>query len=228
MEKQNSSKYYYENSTILINKFAIKDKELLQKVERNITTLRIAEVESGKVDVFHHQLNANNYLSLHKYIFSDIYDFAGEVRDEAIYKDNAPYKTGVTPFCYPEFIYQNLDFLLKEMNSKIRGVKTREEFLQFLASYYSELNIVHPFREGNGRTLRTYYKIFVEEANKILPFDDIEIDYSKWDDVYEVDPEKGEIKYKDKILETTILDDLNGIMQCFDKVILYKEKRKIR
>lgn len=175
MAEKNSSKYCYSNG-VLINLYSILNQDLLHVVERNITTYKICQLECGKV-LFDDFSLVQNYLKVHYFLFSDIYPFAGEIRDEAIYKSNEPYRNGVTPFCYPSFIYQNLDYYLKEMNKNIKRIDSREKLVYYLAYYYSELNMIHPFREGNGRTLRTFLKLYLDFVNCKLPFLEMEICY---------------------------------------------------
>ena len=107
---------------------------------------------SGLKFLFRNCFDVNMYLFIHYYIFQDVYPFAGEIRDEAIYKSNEPYFHNKTPFCYPSLIYQNLNYNLSDMRDNIFKIKTRDDLVRFLSYYYGELNIVHPFREGNGRT----------------------------------------------------------------------------
>jgi len=218
---ENSSKYCYDNG-VLINKLGIKDSELLHTTERNFTTFKIVALECGeeKID---NLCSVDGYLALHKYICSEIYPFAGQIRDEGISKSNAPYFNNVTPFCYPEFIYPYLKDCLDKMNRYVKRIKSREELLKFLSYYYGELNMIHPFREVNGRTLRIFMKLFVESVNEYLPFDDVEINYSLWRN------NNSEI-YKENLLKATIICnvtcDCSYIEKCFDEVLVYKEKEK--
>ncbi len=217
MERENSSKYCYEDG-VLINKYDLHDREVLQELERNITTYRISQLESG-LELFQNLFEPNNYLKLHYFLFSDIYFFAGEVRDEAIHKSNAPYYSGKTLFCYPSFIYQNLSHYLGAMKEDLRKITDRKRLIQYLSYYYGELNMVHPFREGNGRTLRTFLELVVDYISKYLGLD-VEIRYSLW----------GESD-RERLLEATIVSSVTGqnniLEECFDKVIVSKEKRKI-
>lgn len=227
MEGQNSSKYCYENGT-LINKFHTDNKEILKLKEIKYSVTRIAEIENAIANEdeeflknFRHMNYVTNYLNIHKYIFGDIYDFAGEIRDEAIHKTNEPFFPGVTPFCYPSFIFDNLRDLLSKMHNHIQRIKTREELIKFLVSYYIEINMVHPFREGNGRTLRTYMKLFVHEVNEILPFEDVEINYSLW-------TKEDRQNLLKATIESTYSDSYENLIPFFDKVLTYKENKNIK
>jgi cell filamentation protein len=165
------SKYCYEGTDILINKLGIEDEMTLENIERTMTTYNLSrlylEPIEGNFDVDH-------YLKIHKFLFDYLYDFAGKIRVENMSKGN-------TPFCRPEYIYKYLRCLLQEMKKKIIYIETVEQLVEFLAYYYSEINIVHPFREGNGRTQREFFREYVHEMSKKLNFGNYELDYSLWD-----------------------------------------------
>jgi cell filamentation protein len=213
MEKENKriqealsseSKYCYDND-VLINKLGITNQKELEEVEAAFTYLKLNNLaikqNNFKFDLMY-------YLNIHKYIFDDIYPFAGEIRMENITKGN-------TPFCRPEYILRYLSFLLEEMSKKVKNIKTIDDYTSFLAYYYSELNLVHPFREGNGRTLREFLRQMVEYLNKYLPFDELELDYSKVDSAL-----------KDKLLDGSKLSATTGnttlLKEFFESVLNYK------
>lgn len=218
-----NSKYCYEDGT-LINKFDIHDKTLLDNLTRDITTYRIAQLNCGQnviVDFF----DVNSYLNLHKFLFSDVFYFAGEIRDEVIYKSNVPYysdeyrKTSI--FATPNNIISQLKNYFHQMKSRIHAIKSRDDLLDYLSYYYGEINVIHPFREGNGRTLRTYLKLLVDYLNQYFPSDMEfqELDYSLWDS-----------NDRDDLLKATIICNVTGdcslIRSCFDKVLVVKQERE--
>ena len=143
------SKYCYENRGTLINKLDIRDYKQLEKYEAKITAakslgLRIKGI-TGDFDKKH-------YISIHKYLFEDIYPFAGEFREENIGK-------GEFRFASFEYIEPELDRLLNELKQEnfLAGL-SKQELAKRLAYYLSELNVLHPFREGNGRTNREFIR----------------------------------------------------------------------
>ena len=91
-------------------------------------------------------------MSIHKFIFEDIYPFAGLYRSENIAKDNFM-------FANWEFIEDNMNSIFGELKREnyLKGL-TKEEFAKRLTYYMSELNVLHPFREGNGRTTREFIR----------------------------------------------------------------------
>lgn len=176
---ENKSIYCYENGT-LINKLGIKDQEELEKVEASLTYLRLRKLESEN---FSFKFDPEYYFKIHEYVFQDVYDFAGQVRSENISKPvtfnfEGEIKSQQIPFCRPEFVYYCLKDILEQMRRKARDIKSIDDYIDYLSYYYSEINVIHPFREGNGRTQREYFRQLVEVLNKYLPLPEMCLDYS--------------------------------------------------
>lgn len=147
--KERNSKYCYENSNTLINKLEIKDQLTLQKYEARITAAKLLALRQKGITG---NFDKNHFVSIHKYIFEDIYPFAGKFRTENIAK-------GYFRFAEWEYIEEELDkLLLKLKNENYLNEKSEEELAKALAYYMSELNVLHPFREGNGRTIREFIR----------------------------------------------------------------------
>ena len=149
MYTNRSSKYCYENSDTLINKLDLKDTKSLHYYEAKITAVKSLDLRqkgiTGNFDKTH-------YISIHKYLFEDIYPFAGEFRKENIAK-------GEFRFAMWEYIEPELDRLLEQLkNEKFLSNMGKEKIAKRLAFYLSELNVLHPFREGNGRTNREFIR----------------------------------------------------------------------
>lgn len=167
------SQYCYPGTDILINKFDIRDRVLLEEIERDYSTYRLSKIYlkdfSGNFDMQH-------YLDIHKYVFGDLYDFAGEIRNENIRK-------GGVPFCRPEFIAQNLKYILLKMKRDLIKINDEKELLEYLAYYYGEINIIHPFREGNGRVQREFFRQYMQYINERKPEFNYALEYSRWSNV---------------------------------------------
>lgn len=168
----NQSRYCYPNTDILINKLNIKNSEELDKVEKSLTLLRLTHLQMYGLNI-PFSFKVEYYLAIHHYIFQDLYSFAGDIRGENITKGN-------TPFCRPEFIFNYLNETLKQMEKDLYKLKDRESIVKYLAYYYQEVNIIHPFREGNGRVLREFLRQCVIYMNDILKTN-YELDYSDLD-----------------------------------------------
>lgn len=157
-EERNSS-YCYENTNTLINKLDIRDSKVLQKYEAKITAAKLLALMQkgiiGNFDVKH--INA-----IHKYLFEDIYPFAGKFRTENIAK-------GVFRFAEWEYIEPELERLLNELKQENYLDKLpKEKLAERLAYYLSELNVLHPYREGNGRTTREFIRELALKNGYIL------------------------------------------------------------
>ena len=140
------SEYCYPNSDILKNKLNIKDKIKLNVAEREFTSLRLAEIEKNQIkgvfDFFHLQ-------DIHQFIFQDIYEWSGKVRSVNISKGNM--------FCYSNNILSYGDLIFQKLKEENYLLMTEEEKIcERLSFYMSEINALHPFREGNGRAQRVF------------------------------------------------------------------------
>ena len=159
------TKYCYPDSDVLVNKLDIRDPNKLQIFERKLTMLRLLELIDkpieGKFDLKHLQ-------AIHAYIFQDVYDWAGKIRTVDIAKGNT--------FCNVRFISSQADAIFSKLKEEYYLAGLEEHmFTKRLAYYFSEINALHPFREGNGRSQREFirslalkngYLIYFEKASK--------------------------------------------------------------
>lgn len=161
---ENDAIYCYAGTDILKNKLDIKDAAELAAFEAEISNQRAQEpIPEGNLDYAH-------YRALHKHLFQDVYDWAGEPRKIRIGK-------GGNWFCFPENIDAEMTKLfawLAEQNNLARLSKA--EFAKKAAYFLAELNAIHPFREGNGRTQLSFLGIIADEAGHPLDFDKLEPD----------------------------------------------------
>lgn len=157
-EAQNSI-YCYEGTHTLVNKLNIKDSKKLDEYEASIVSLKLMALAkkgiTGNFDIQH-------FVSIHKFLFEDIYYFAGLFRSENIAKD-------YFQFASWEYIEDELKRLLNELKKEnFLANLSKEDFSKRLAYYWSELNVLHPFREGNGRTTREFLRQLALKNNYIL------------------------------------------------------------
>ena len=106
-------------------------------------------------------------------MFSDIYFFAGEFRKCALAKTTRN-------FYDPTLIEDLLNKALDELKSKSTGILEKRMYSYVLATIYYELMSIHPFREGNGRSVREFLKEFVRWKNKDFN-EEYELDFTKMD-----------------------------------------------
>lgn len=158
--------YVYPGTKVLINKFGLHDQEELWDAERAITGVATAELEAhpidGKFDLEHLQ-------AIHKALFDDVYEWAGTIREKGFISK------GNSLFCAAEFIVPYSDDLFGKLKTEnyLKGLG-RDAFIKRMAFYISEINALHPFREGNGRTQRIFANQLARQAGWELNFTSID------------------------------------------------------
>ncbi|MGD9678933.1 MAG: Fic/DOC family protein [Vulcanibacillus sp.] len=162
-----SSKYLYPDSNILINKLDIKNQNKLDIAEKNLTSKRLMELE---IDPIYGKFDLKHLQRIHKHIFQDIYNFAGELRCVDIGKDN-------TLFCRAVFIAPASKILFDELKAE-NNLKNYDfnKFAERSTYYLAEINVLHPFREGNGRTQREFIRTLGLNAGFNIRWDKIDKD----------------------------------------------------
>ncbi len=160
---QNDGGYFVEIGEALKNKLGLTDPKELESYEYDITAKHISEVLLSKPPK---QPNFEYLLSLHRQLFGEIYDFAGKIRKVNISKPDSP-----VPFCYSDFIIPEGQRIFDELakSNYLVGLE-KPNFVSKLAWLSSELNALHPFREGNGRTIRLYLMLLARNNNYLLDF----------------------------------------------------------
>ena len=145
--------YCYKGTNVLINKLNITNDEELYNAEMELVSLRIYELNEkplkGNFDF--------KYLKdIHKYLFQDVYKWAGEIRNCNISKQDL--------FCLAEHIESFGNEIFDRLKKENYFVgHDSEETLCKLVELFADINALHPFREGNGRSQR----IFIESLAKI-------------------------------------------------------------
>lgn len=160
-ECEQDNSYCYQDSCILKNKLGIKNKEQLEEAERNITALRILQLKTGEL---RGEPNFKYLCKIHKHIFGDIYSWAGKIRTVDISKGNM--------FCNSQFILENAEEIFNRLKKEnyLQDYKDVEKMSERLAYYLSEINALHPFREGNGRTQREFIIVLARRAGYKVDF----------------------------------------------------------
>jgi cell filamentation protein len=147
--------YCYPGTTVLVNKLGLRSQRELDAFESEISLQRAAEsLPSGRLSFTH-------YRAIHRHLFQDVCAWAGKVRTVRISK-------GESTFCYPEHIDQEMVKLFRALGraKHLRGATPRA-FAKQAAHFLAELNAIHPFREGNGRTQLTFLTLLAERAGHI-------------------------------------------------------------
>lgn len=146
---------YVDRATgLLVNSLGIRDADRLARQERDASVIRDVELtlrpEPGGFDLDHLR-------RIHRRLFADVYPWAGEVRVCQLTKS--------APFAHPAFIVEQADALFGTLarEQHLRDLP-RSDFVLRLAHHLAEVNALHPFREGNGRAQRAFFRHLAAEA----------------------------------------------------------------
>lgn len=147
---------YFENSNlnknfILDNKLKITNEIELSKIEEKVTKQKVIELFTTNKfnDLLKTAGSFENLRQIHYFLFSDIYDWAGQIRQINISKNN--------------FTFANCSYL--DINlQKIEQIP-QNDFINIIKKYV-EMNIAHPFREGNGRAMRIWLDLIIKKRIK--------------------------------------------------------------
>ena len=142
--------YVYPGTNVLKNLAGTEDQKRLQQFEAVSTAHRISELQFNPIPG---AFDAPHLQRIHQFIFQDVYLWAGEFRTVDIRKE------GEFWFCRREFIEPSLIDLFNMLSGEHKLKATTPEQFGSRAGYYmSELNAIHPFREGNGRAQREFIR----------------------------------------------------------------------
>lgn len=177
----------YEGTTCLINKFNIKDETVLAEIEAKITFAKASELEENPIKG---NFDFDHYKSIHRFLFEDIYDWAGQIRTINISKMGTKFVNA----CDIESLALNCFNRLKQ--EEYFKNYSFEVFIKNIVDLYCVTNSLHPFREGNGRTQR----LFIQQ---LIRYNGYDIDFSQID--------------KDELMIATIQSS-NGVFDNLIKI----------
>jgi cell filamentation protein len=161
-----SDPYLYPGTDVLKNRLNIKDAVQLDEAEREIVLNRLRQgIPKGKFDLDHLR-------AIHRHLFSPIYEWAGEVRTVEMSK-------GGSQFQFTKYIETGMADIHRRLKAeRFLKNKSPKVFAQKAAEILGDINYVHPFREGNGRTQLLYAQQLAEQAGYNL--DLTKIDSAQW------------------------------------------------
>ena len=157
----------YKGTTCLINKFDIRDEKQLDIVESQITVAKISILQQTPIDG---NFDFEHYKAIHKFIFEDLYDWAGTPREVDISKKGTSFVKAknieeIATACFERLknqdYFKNLDI---------------EDFVEEITDFYCVTNNLHPFREGNGRTQRVFLSQLAFNAGYEMDFSNTDTD----------------------------------------------------
>jgi cell filamentation protein len=153
--------YCIPGTAVLKNKAGITDQDLLDQYEGDFTAIRLLEFTQNPVEG---SFELVHLCKIHQHLFQDVYEWAGEVRSVDIIR-------GDSRFCHARQIqsYSNTVFGALAAEKYLVNLESKA-FANRLAHYLSEINAIHPFREGNGRTQRLFTSQLAEHAGYSLDY----------------------------------------------------------
>ena len=154
------------SSGVLRNLLGITNKDELEQVEAELTTIEIAAItteEYPPLDDFNWKLLCR----VHKRLFDDIYEWAGKPRTIELSKDATSFARAIHIESSANIVFDQLakENFLVDLHQK--------EFAQRIAHFYSELNVIHPYREGNGRAIRTFLSMHADKVGWLIRWDNM-------------------------------------------------------
>ena len=155
----------YPGTIVLVNKFDIRDEEKLNEVESVLASVRYAEWLNEPKAV---NFDFEHYKAIHHFLFSDLYDWAGQIRTVNISKKG-------TNFTSADNIEEQATLIFKRLKecNYFKGLD-HSEFVNEIVDFYCVTNALHPFREGNGRTQRVFLTELIRNAGYDINFADID------------------------------------------------------
>lgn len=161
-----SSDNCYEGTTCLVNKLGIRDEKRLSEVEAGITFAKAVMLEETPID---DDFGFEHFKKIHEFLLCDLYEWAGQVRTVDISKKRTKFLDAASiesigTKCFAKVkdgYFENLSF---------------DEFVKRIAEFYNDVNYIHPFREGNGRTQRIYFTQLIRHYGYDINFADVDTD----------------------------------------------------
>lgn len=157
--------YLYPGLNVMRNRLGVHQAQRLAQAAYELTALRAATIELGPL------VRGLPYLcAIHRQLYQDIFDWAGKLREVDIYQ-------GDTPFCHFAWIEKEGNVLMQDLEDEswLVGLPP-EKFVDRLAHYYCEINVLHPFRIGSGLAQRIFFEQLVIHAGYILNWEGIQVE----------------------------------------------------
>lgn len=189
----------------------IHDPDELARLERQLTTIRAAELIDHPEHVAR-TFDADHYHTLHRWLFRDVYEWSGSPRVVTTLK-------GDSQFADPEGIDRLLDIVLNNLGDLARfRTQPRAEFLETLTSTFTGLLMIHPHLEGNGRTSRLFMQQVAEHAG-------YRIDWTQVPATQLVDATIDAFRLEPDALQR-VLHDITHPLQGSDRAALFRQRMR--
>lgn len=151
--------YLYEGSEVLKNKLNIHDADLLERAESDITYIKLLDIDKLAAEA---RFDLDYLKQLHKYIFGDLYQWAGELRTIPMVKGERVLGGDTVRYCDPHLILEETVKTLTGLHCVNWPELGSDETADRFAKLVAELWQIHPFREGNTRSIITFATQFAQ------------------------------------------------------------------
>ncbi|EHN7705682.1 putative adenosine monophosphate-protein transferase Fic [Salmonella enterica] len=157
--------YLYPGLNVMRNRLGIYQAQRLAQAAYEMTALRAATIELGPLI-----RGLPHLCAIHRQLYQDIFDWAGQLREVDIYQ-------GDTRFCHFAYIEKEGNALMQDLEEEgyLVGL-AHEKFVERLAHYYCEINVLHPFRLGSGLAQRIFFEQLALHAGYALSWQGIAVE----------------------------------------------------
>ncbi|EDT3782974.1 putative adenosine monophosphate-protein transferase Fic [Salmonella enterica subsp. enterica serovar Saintpaul] len=157
--------YLYPGLNVMRNRLGIHQAQRLAQAAHEMTALRAATIELGPL-----VRGLPHLCAIHRQLYQDIFDWAGQLREVDIYQ-------GDTRFCHFAYIEKEGNALMQDLEEEgyLVGL-AHEKFVERLAHYYCEINVLHPFRFGSGLAQRIFFEQLALHAGYALSWQGIAVE----------------------------------------------------
>lgn len=160
---------YADENGVFRNKLGITDAAELKAIEYSLTSRRLAELEAGRVTLNVQGFGLARLQAIHGHLFQDVYGWAGQLR--TVPSSKQAENGMVSVFEQPAHIVSSWEMLAEKTAMFVAATGlTLEERREQCASFYMEANRIHPFPEGNGRSLQTFMRQLARDQGLELDF----------------------------------------------------------
>ena len=211
---ENTGDYCYKNSDTLINKLDITNENDLFNAERELVSLRTTEIILNPIKG---NFDFSHLKKLHQYLFQDIYIWAGKIRKCNIAKQDL--------FCLVNHIDSYADEIFNKLKMENYFISYKfDKKIDKLVELFADINALHPFREGNGRSQRE----FIEQLARINGIDLVLSNVSQID---MIKASHDSINGNNKLLKKLFLKysktiSYNEQIEYINEIIIDKEIKK--
>lgn len=163
--ERNWQGYFIPGTSILRNRVGAQTVDALRDAENDLVEARVIELREAPDLLGDRSYDLAYLQAIHRQLFQDVYDWAGDVRTAGI-------KKGDESFCPPGSIGQPMDHVAAEIH-RLRQLRAVPEadLARTVAYLYDYANFAHPFREGNGRSTREFFDLLLSERGAGLDWE---------------------------------------------------------